>query len=354
MTEQNIAILGISGIPADYGGFETFVENWMSITSMPESYVVYCERKYRDQNVKPKVKRIFLPLKANGWQSIFFDAFAILHSFFFNKSDVTFVLGVSGAWIFPIVKTLQPSRHLIVNIDGLEWQRGKWSKVQRKLLKTLERLAIKYSDKIVVDNGALRDYVKRIYNVDASIISYGHEHCFTSPELQNSLAKDYFLSVCRIEPENNCHVILDAFSKTPDKNLVFVGNWENSEYSRRNYDNYSHYPNIDLIGPEYDPLKLAELRSGCSAYVHGHSVGGTNPSLIEILKYGKPIIAHDNPFNKWALANEGLYFRGRQDLQVLLTKTNKSSDQWTSLLNTRYAWKSVIESYEELHSNAKD
>ena len=348
MTEQNIAIVGISGIPADYGGFETFVENWMLTTASPDAYAVYCEIKYKSYRDKSNVKRIFLPLKANGWQSIFFDALAILHSFFLNKSDVTFVLGVSGAWIFPIVKKVKPARHLIVNIDGLEWQRRKWSKVQRKILRRLEWLAVKYSDAVVVDNGALADYVRRAYNVEADIISYGHEHCSQSIELPKRAAKEYFLSICRIEPENNCDVILDAFSKTPDKHIVFVGNWENSEYSRRTREYYSRYSNIELIGPEYDASKLAELRSGCSAYVHGHSVGGTNPSLIEILRYGKPIIAHDNPFNKWALANEGLYFNGCDDLQVLLSKTNEYSEQWEVLLNTRYAWKLVVDAYEEL------
>ena len=117
------------------------------------------------------------------------------------------------------------------------------------------------------------------------------------------------LRVCRIEPENNVHVVLKAFAQLPEKTFVMVGNWNNSEYGKSMKADYGNYSNIHLLDPIYDQVKLDKLRSNCLVYIHGHSAGGTNPSLVEAMYLGRPVIAFDVSYNCVTTENKALYFK---------------------------------------------
>ncbi|WP_318469414.1 DUF1972 domain-containing protein [Photobacterium leiognathi] len=350
---KKISILGTVGIPACYGGFESLVENLTKDSSKNIKYTVYCSSNSYKNKVKEynNASLIYLPLDANGVKSIPYDILSMI-SCLFKKPDVTLILGVSGCIFLPFYRLLSKSK-IITNIDGLEWKRDKWGKFARKFLKFSEVLAVKYSDVIISDNQAIADYVKSEYNVNSSVIAYGGDHVLIN---KNNEVKyqDYFLSLCRIEPENNVEMILNAFSKT-DAQLKFIGNWDNSEFGARLKKEYSKYSNIEIIDPIYDIATLYNYRENCFVYIHGHSAGGTNPSLVEAMHFSKPIYAYDCNFNRYSTEEGCFYFGSSEDL-IKLIETEMSYDSYRSysltmkeIANRRYTWKTIATQYEKLY-----
>lgn len=354
----NIFIVGIAGFPARYGGFETLVSSL--IKELKLHFVVFCEMKYRDISMEQKtisstVRRVFLPINANGWQSLVYDAVSLMMIFFYaGDKDRVLILGVSGAWVLPFF-SLRRKLKVIVNVDGIEWRRQKWGRMQQKLLKILEGLAVRFSNEVIADNYVVYRYLRFHYRIEPKIAAYGGEKprsdTIPKSELGLDLPRHFALSICRVEPENNVHVILSAFKET-NKNLIFVGNWMGSQYGRRLYDEFSNLANIKLLQPIYDPATLDWLRKNCELYVHGHSAGGSNPSLIEMMFYPKPIIAFECSFNKHTLGGYGLFFSSDECLAEIITNYNNfnpldaiSGTQMFALEN--YLWPAVASKYQE-------
>lgn len=341
---MGVSVIGTVGVPACYGGFESLVENL--IDSKNKTYYVYCQSSaYRvKEKYYKKAELKYLPLNANGIQSIPYDIASIFHSLLMNKNDLL-ILGVSGAIAIPIVK-LVSSRKVVTNIDGLEWKRNKWGKFAKRFLKFCEGVSVRYSDIIVSDNQAITDYVKAEYNKDSVTIAYGGDHAIV-----NELPKgkgDYYLSLCRIEPENNVEIILHAFSQTTDK-LKFVGNWDNSEFGRLLKLKYSSFKNIEMIDPIYDLNSLFELRARCKGYVHGHSAGGTNPSLVEMMHFNTNIICFDCSYNRESTESEAYYFHNINQLHDLLGSQLESNGIiMLEIAKRRYTWNIVRNQYEDL------
>ena len=172
---------------------------------------------------------------------------------------------------------------------GLEWKRSKWNKFASWFLKFSEKIAVNYSDVTVVDNQGLQEYISSEYGVPSKVIAYGGDQV-SKLKLTDELAekfkflkKPYYAAVARIQPDNNIDMILEAFTKMPDNNLAFVGNWDVSEYGKLLKEKYSKVSNIYIIDAIYDLQILDQIRSNCVAYIHGHSSGGTNPSLVEAM-----------------------------------------------------------------------
>lgn len=165
----------------------------------------------------------------------------------------------------------------------------------------------------------------------------------------------YAFGVCRIEPENNIHIILEAFAKTPPMPLVFVGNWDNSEYGREQKARYSEIPHIRLSDPIYDQEKLNGIRGNCTVYLHGHSCGGTNPSLVEAMYLGLPVIAYDVNFNRETTEGKALYFSSADELRTLCgelndTELKKLAASMKEIALRRYTWKRISDCYSKLLS----
>ncbi|MCE4253588.1 DUF1972 domain-containing protein, partial [Escherichia coli] len=212
---KKISVIGIVGLPAAYGGFETLVENLTKNASSDIHYEVFCSSRQHSSKLKKYNGAVlrYVPLKANGIQSIFYDIFSVFRSLT-SKPDVILVLGVSGAVVLPIVKLFSRAK-IITNIDGLEWKRDKWRKLARCFLKFSEFLAVKYSDVVITDNQAISDYVLEEYGNTSSVIAYGGDHSLiTSAVNLPKYSAPFYLTICRIEPENNIHIILEAFSQT--------------------------------------------------------------------------------------------------------------------------------------------
>lgn len=354
---KQVAIVGIQGVPAKYGGFETLVENIIGDNCSPEvRYTVFCSGKdyaTHMENYK-NVRLRYIPLfHANGAQSTPYDILSMLKCLW--GYDTVVILGVSGCIFLPLFRLLYRKR-LIVNIDGLEHRRAKWGKFAKWFLRTSEAMAVRYADVVVADNKGIQDYVTNTYHKPSELIAYGGDHAQRDvPEervreilKQYEIEPDgYAVSVCRIEPENNSHVICEAFV-TSGKNLVFVGNWERSEYSRELKKKYSMCRNIRMVEAVYDLDELYALRSQCNCYIHGHSAGGTNPSLVEAMFFGNPILAYDVVYNRETTENKAYYFKNSEQLIELLG-AEKYGEPLREIARRRYTWKYIAGQYEALY-----
>lgn len=349
---EKVAIIGIVGLPANYGGFETLADNL--VTENGELFRVYCSSAaYKEKSAHyKKAELVYLPLKANGIQSIAYDVISIFHALLSGYRKLL-VLGVSGAIAIKLARFLFPKAAIITNIDGLEWQRQKWNTPTKFLLKYLERLAVNNSTHVVCDNPVILDYVKKRYDRVGTFIAYGGDHAISTanPAPWNQEAPaGYHLGICRIEPENNIHTILQAFSETNER-IIFIGNWQASEYGRNLQKKFSKFDHMQLLDPIYEQEKLFNLRSNCTAYIHGHSAGGTNPSLVEMMHFGKPIIAFDCSYNRATMMNKGIYFRDVHHLKKILTE--KTPEQHSGkilkkIAQENYSWKIIREKYFKL------
>ncbi|MEZ9823261.1 DUF1972 domain-containing protein [Shewanella sp. 10N.286.45.A1] len=347
--KKNIYVVGTVGLPACYGGFESLVENLTKNSSEDISYTVFCSsHSYSIRKSHCNGASLsYLPFSANGIQSVPYDILSLIHCIF-KRPDVTLILGVSGCVFLPFYRLFSKSK-IVTNIDGLEWRRDKWGKWAKRFLKFSELMAVKYSDVIITDNKAIGDYVDTEYSKENVVIAYGGDHAIiengdVEPE------KDYFLALCRIEPENNVDMILKAFAGSKHK-LKFVGNWDTSEFGRLLKKQYEGNPNIDIVDPIYDVSKLFRIRSECIGYVHGHSAGGTNPSLVEAMHFEKPIFTFDCNFNRYSTEGKALYFVSPEDL---ITKISCATSfdlaniakNMKLVADKRYTWKIVKEMYE--------
>jgi glycosyltransferase involved in cell wall biosynthesis len=351
---MKICVIGTVGVPASYGGFETLVDRL--IDSSSAEFYVYCSAKHYPDGVPEYkgAKLIYIPLNANGVASIFYDIFSMIHALF-NGHKNFLVLGVSGAVFFPIVR-LFPDIRLVTNIDGIEWQRDKWKGLAKIFLSFSEYFAVKFSTTVVSDNSAITEYAFKRYKRMCETIAYGGDHAVRAEMLgvvsgENKFHIDHYyaLSICRIEPENNVHVILEAFSIT-GLHLVFIGNWESSDYGRSLYRRYKDNKNIVLLKPIYCLDVLHGYRVSCSVYIHGHSAGGTNPSLVEMMHFAKPIVAYDCSFNKATMEDKGNYFSCVDGLIKLLGKNTVLDDGVVlrEIAQRRYTWDIVRTKYVEL------
>ena len=353
---KNITIVGIQGVPANYGGFESLVENLIGNKSSNVRYTVFCSSKdlstrlteYKGAHLK------YLPLSANGAQSVLYDMLSLLR--LPKDTDVVLILGVSGCLLLPLFRLFSKKR-CVVNIDGLEHRRDKWGKFAKAFLKFSEKMAVKFADVIVSDNKGIQDYVREEYDKESVLIAYGGDHVFQSVPTtfeDEVLAKyslnpsEYAITVCRIEPENNCHQTLEAFSKT-DKKLMFIGNWNRSEYGRNLKKTYSKYPNIQMQDPIYDIDILYALRKNAGVYIHGHSAGGTNPSLVEAMFFGCPILCYDVVYNRETTQGQAYYWAHVEELVELLLQDKLNGESMKTIAQQSYTWRGITKQYEELY-----
>ncbi len=359
---KRVAIIGTQGVPAQYGGFESLVENLIGQSSDSDmQYTVYCSAKaYKEKLAEYEGAKLkYVNFEANGVQSVVYDIVSLVRAS--RGSDVVLVLGVSGCCFLPIYRIFAPNKKLVINIDGLEHRRDKWGRCAKWFLKWSEKMAVKYADVIIADNRGILDYVKEEYEQEATLIAYGGDHAVANVIAENEQGEmlsrynlcrgQYMMTVCRIEPENNCHVTLEAFSRT-DRQLVFVGNWDKSEYGRDLKARFAKYNNILMLDPIYDVDTLYALRNNASVYIHGHSAGGTNPSLVEAMFFGKPIVAYNVVYNRETTDNKAMYFRDVDELYAIITQdTSHFREQGAALrlvAEERYRWQRVVKQYERI------
>lgn len=356
---KTISILGTVGIPASYGGFETLAENlarFHQAHALAGELVVYCSAKsYPARSGSHLGARLrYVRLNANGVASIPYDIVSLL-SAVRHRSDVILLLGVSGAIALPLVRMLSRAR-IVTNIDGIEWKREKWKGAARWFLRLSERMAVRFSHEVIADNAGIAEHVSRSYGRDCHVIAYGGDHAVavpTRPYAGPPLPPRYALALCRIEPENNISLMLEAFARADSLPLVFIGNWNNSEYGRELKRRYATTSRLRLLDPIYDLGVLHTLRSQASVYVHGHSAGGTNPSLVEMMHFGVPVMAYDCEFNRYTTDGKAFWFRDVESLGAALDaltpeQTTHVGAAMKRIAQERYTWDAVGQTYFNL------
>lgn len=354
---KKVAIIGTVGVPGKYGGFETLAHQLVHQLSAQFKLYVYCSSK---SYTKPERKKyykgarlIFLPFKANGFQSIIYDTLSMIHAIF--VADTLVVLGVSGGLFVPFVRLLS-NKKIIVNIDGLEWRRAKWNKFTKWFLHFSEKVAVRWSHADITDNEMIKRYTAIQYKTVSHLIEYGADHVIDKKNAtygsQRLIKELYAFKVARIEPENNIHLVLKAFSQLTYP-LVLIGNWANSDYGIQLKSQYSVFKNIYLIDPIYDQEQLDLLRSNCSLYIHGHSAGGTNPSLVEAMNLQLPILSFDVSYNRATTEDQAFFFKDEEMLRDLVSsltekELNSCGESMKEIASRRYTWSVVASKYANL------
>jgi len=352
------AIVGSVGLPARYGGFETLTANLVEYRdrhALDCDLTVYCSSKaYTDRPEHyGSAKLRYVPLNANGPSSVVYDALSILDAIR-RRDRVILVLGVSGAIVLPLARMFSRAR-LIVNIDGLEWKRPKWSRPAALFLKWSERIAVRFAHVVVADNRGIIDHVAQAYGREAIEIPYGGDHAVALlPEAakRTAAAAPYALMLCRIEPENHIHTILEAFARSGTLPLRAVGNWNASDYGVKLRERYRDHPQIHIEDPVFDKQALSTLREGASLYVHGHSAGGTNPALVEMMHFALPVVAFDCTYNRHTTENQADYFADVDALATILSQfdpdaSREQAERMGEIARRRYTWEIVGRQYFE-------
>lgn len=352
-----LGIIGSVGVPAKYGGFETLAHFLVKNLNKRFHITVYCSAKSYEEHERRLTwngaKLEYIPLHANGLQSILYDLWSMVHAI--RNCDQLLILGVSGCMFLPLIR-LFSKKKIIVNIDGLEWRRPKWNKYAKKFLLISEKIACHFADEIITDNRILKEYVQIRYGRKGNLVEYGADHVKKvrvgekDIEEYPFLNRNYAFKVARIEPENHLHTILEAFSKLPNQEIVIVGNWDNSGYGRNLKTKYGTFQHIHLLDPIYQPNRLNLLRSNAKYYVHGHSAGGTNPSLVEAMSLKLPIVALDVIYNRVTTNNQAIYFEDVKDLTSKIANIDKHplfsiAKTMKDYADKRYTWKNIAWRY---------
>lgn len=362
--KANIAIIGSEGIPAQYGGFETLVENLVNYHYQINSRLaikVYCSSK-AFPNRAPKflgANLEYININSHGISSIIYDSYSLFKSVI-SGDRVILILGLGAGFVLPLARLISSSR-IIVNVDGAEWRRTKFPLYQRIVIKVLAYFNLWFAHELIADNQEIAEIIENMTGRESKTIAYGGDHSQEFDRNKNinfekNLPDAYFLALCRIEPENNIEMILRSFINFNKENLVFIGNWNNSKYGKILKKKYSKYKNIHLMNPVFEKNSLYYIRSKSKAYIHGHSVGGTNPSLVEMMFFEKPIFAFDCSFNKYTTENHALFFGDSESLRNLINYTKKEHLDAVAknsflLAQKKYTWKKIGKEYFDLFEN---
>ena len=314
MAERHLIILGIRGVPAGHGGFETFAARlalWM--VELGWKVTVYCqgsETGRREEDWWEGVRRIHIPVRRDGAVgTIEFDVKSTRDALRLPGLILTlgYNTGFLSAWL------RMRGRTNLINMDGLEWKRDKYPIYAQAYLWLNERLAARSGNRLIADHPAIADHLAtRVERSRIVTIAYGADSVVEADiERLEALGLEpggYFTLIARPEPENSVLEMVRAFSeRSRGAKIALLGRYDRSQpYQKSVLDAASS--EIAFVGPIYDKPTLDALRLHSIAYLHGHRVGGTNPSLVEALGAGNAVIAHDNPFNRWVAGDAGLYF----------------------------------------------
>jgi len=352
-----VAIVGTVGLPPRYGGFETLAHFLVFYLGQELDFTVYCSGPdypvHAETYLSSRLK--YLPFRANGAQSVLFDLISLADSCF--RADIILVLGVSGGVFVPFARLFR--KPVILNIGGLDWQRSKWGRWASRFLRMSESWAVKWASVLVADNAGIATYLASEYRKESVLIEYGGDQIGLPPvtdELRQRypfLAAPYAFAVARIQPDNNIAMILEAFTRSEAHVLVLVGNWASSAFGRELKIRYNGHGNLHLLEAIYEPEELNTLRGHCSIYIHGHSAGGTNPSLVEAMHLSLPIAAYDVVYNRATTEGAARYFRNAAELEGLLNCL--SPTEWDTqrvvmkeIASRRYNWSTIADKYEKI------
>jgi glycosyltransferase involved in cell wall biosynthesis len=349
-----LAIVGTQGIPNAYGGFETLAEYLVCYLHDQFDITVYCSS--RDQKEHPKeymgARLIHIPLSSHGSVGMLYDSITLIHAALTH--DTVIFLGFGAGLVAPFIPRL--NRKMVLNFGGLDWKRSKWSANAQKMIRLCEKWLVKNSQVVVADNPLIADYIRETYHIEPVQIAYGGDQAKLQPITPDLLKQypflggKYALALARIQPDNNIDMILEGYPDDLGYPLVFIGNWNGSEYGKKLRQVHSGKRHLILLDGIYDRIVLDAIRSHCTVYIHGHSAGGTNPSLCEAMYLGLPIIAYASGYNEKTMNGNGLFFKFLGEVNnILMTmnflKMQKYAEKNGDYAKDYYVWQNVASAY---------
>ena len=366
---MKIAFVSTRGIPNNYGGFEQFAE-YISVGMAQRGHevVVYSPKfhPYQESTYKGvRIKHIYSPETWMGSSvgSFFYDFASLRDALKKEDFDIIYEAGYTSiipAYIwFNVKKRKRPI--FTTNMDGLENKRSKFSPMVRRFLDWEEKMAVKYSHYLIADNMGIHDYYKEKYGKESKFLAYGadiHDD-FKAEYLEEFGLKseEYYILIARLEPENNIVMAIEGYlhSKENGRRPLIVVGKTNTPHGKELVEKYGNERNVEFVGGIYDFKKLDSVRHFSKAYFHGHSVGGTNPSLLEAMAAGCFIFAYDNIFNRAVLKENAFYYPSADKVTEYLNRIDTIAEgskiQYTArnieVIRNEYSWESLIDKHEK-------
>jgi len=359
---MKIGIIGTRGIPNHYGGFEQFAE-YLAIGLIEKSEDVYVYNSHNHpykQNEWNGIKLIhcYDPEHLIGLAGQFIYDFNCIRDSRKRNFDIILQLGYTSSSIWH--KLLPSSTKIVTNMDGMEWQRSKYSKLTRHFLKYAERLAVRSSDLLIADSEAIEDYYVNQYSKPITFIPYGADviETFYPEQLNkfNILPFQYYLIIARMQEDNHIEEIIKGIIASGSSfPILVVGNVSNTygKYLKGKYES----ERVLFLGSIFDKNQLDQLRHFTKLYFHGHSAGGTNPSLLEAMAATALICAHNNQFNRSVLGDDAFYFTDHHDIAKLIngTEMSENTEQLKNKnlekIKIKYTWRKIICDYHHSFIN---
>ncbi len=361
-TSPGLLILGTRGIPAAHGGFETFAEKLaLFLVARGWRVGVYCQdevpavtQRFRSE-IWRGVELIHTQVASTGPRATLdFDWHCVRHAA--TRPDLSLVLGYNSGLFLPYLRLA--GRKILTNMDGIEWRRPKWSRPVRAWFWVNEWIAAWASHRLVADHPVIADHLATRRSRDAIVmIPYGGVPIEAAPvaplESYGLELGRYLISIARVEPDNSILTMVEAFSRKPrGMKLVVLGDFSDSNDYHRQI-RAAAGPEVVMPGGIYDPAIVQALRFHARGYMHGHTVGGTNPSLVEALWAGNPVIAHDNIYNRWTAGEAALFFSDHDSCEAAMERLIADDELATRLKATaraqareKFDWTDVLEAYE--------
>lgn len=357
-----IAMIGTRGVPAAYGGFETAVEEiGRRLVDRGHEVIVYCRNvggPKLDEHLGMKL--VYRPaIRSKTIETLSHTALSVVHAMGPSKPDAAFVFNAANAPFVPLLH--MRGIPTAVHVDGLEWMRGKWGKAGRRYYRAAEMTAVRTADALIADAKGIADYYAAEFGISTKLITYGApiQSSPSSSRLHelNLSPGGYHLVVARFEPENHVSMIVEGYSLSSARlPLVVVGS---APYAAGYIGSIESMAAADdrvrLLGPVWDQELLDQLYSNAATYLHGHSVGGTNPSLLRAMGAGTTVLAYDVVFNREVLGDDGMYFASAEGVRRTVTEAEhdlhkfaRAGGRLRDRAAERYDWADVAKGYEDL------
>jgi glycosyltransferase involved in cell wall biosynthesis len=358
---RTVRILGTHGVPAAYGGFETAAEHVARhLVGKGWRVVVYCQLPGTGPvrtDTWEGMERVLVPIPTEGWLGTSrFDLVTVRHAA--RHRDVCLTFGYNTA----VFNTWQRVKRIpnVINMDGIEWSRARWGRIRQGILWSNERVALVVGDHLIADHPEIARYLERRAPArKISTITYGADAITmapTAPVVERGLEPGRYLTlIARPIPENSILELVAGFSARPrGYRLAVLGDLDVEDAYAREV-RAAASDEVSFLGAIYAPDVVRALRFHGVGYLHGHTVGGTNPSLVEALGAGNPVIAHDNAYNRWTAADAAAWFRDSGDVDVEVTRLLEDPverDRRATAARRRHAeeftWEHVGGQYEAL------
>ncbi|SHF73543.1 DUF1972 domain-containing protein [Geodermatophilus nigrescens] len=360
MSQLSIALVGTRGVPARYGGFETAVEEvGRRLAGRGHRVVVYCRTTPGAQEPPPAehlgMELVHLPAaRRRSLETLSHTALSVRH-LVAHRTDAAIVFNSANS---PLLPALRAARiPVATHVDGLEWKRAKWGPVGRRYYRVAEALAVRWSDVLIADAEGIAEYYREAFAAPTTLLTYGAPLIAPGSHRLAELGLEpggYHLAVARFEPENHVDVVVEGYvASDAAKPLVVVGSAPYADEHTRRIHALAD-DRVRFLGGVWDQELLDQLYANCATYLHGHSVGGTNPSLLRAIGAGAAVTAFDVDFNREVVRDSGRFFRTPQDVARELAAVEadpegtRRAGRRARILAARYDWDEVASGYEAL------